>query len=426
MKVLLIGGGGREHAIAWKLAQSKRLTKLYAAPGNGGISQVAECVDIKTTDAPALLKFALLNGVDFTVVGPDDPLAAGIVDLFEDAGQKIFGPKKNAAVIEYSKAFSKDFMKKYGIPTAVHETYSSYDEALRSVTGGPFPVVIKADGLSLGKGVYICPDGLSAAEALTELMVNKKFGESGSSVIIEEYLTGPEVTVLAFADGKTYRPMLSSQDHKRAFDNDEGPNTGGMGAVAPCELYTDKIARYSEVNIFKPTIEGMVKEGRPFTGVLYFSLMLTSDGPKVIEFNARFGDPEAQALLPLLKTDLLDIMLACASGALDTQVIEWERGYSASVVMASGGYPGDYAKGFPIKGLEGYGARAFTDGGAFVFHAGTSLTDGVYRTNGGRVLNVTAKGATLSEALSRAYAVVGGIGFEGAYHRTDIGKYSRP
>ena len=420
MKVLLIGGGGREHALAWKLARSKRLTKLYAAPGNGGISLEAECVDISATDTDALLEFALKEKIDFTVVGPDDPLALGVVDKFEAAGQEIFGPKKNAAMLEYSKAFSKGFMKKYKIPTARHETFTSYGDALSHIKNSAFPTVVKADGLALGKGVYICPDYESAKAALGELMVDQKFGASGSSVIVEEYLSGPEVTVLAFCDGKTVVPMIASQDHKRAYDGDAGPNTGGMGAVAPCALYTEEIAAVCTEKIFYPTLRGMTNEGRPFVGIIYFSLMLTDNGPMVIEYNARFGDPEAQALLPLLKTDLLEIMLACENGTLDQLKIEWEDDYCASVVMASGGYPGNYGKGYEISGLGAFDGRE----DIMIFHAGTAVRDGKFYTNGGRVLNVTAKGRTLAEAVGAAYGAAGEIKFDKAYYRTDIGKYS--
>ena len=417
MKVLLIGGGGREHALAWKLSQSERIIKLFVAPGNGGISRMAECVDIKATDVDALLGFALSEKIDFTVVGPDDPLALGVVDKFKDAGLKIFGPKKNAAVIEYSKAFSKDFMKKYDIPTAGYAVFDSYGDALAYVKNGAFPVVIKADGLALGKGVFICPDIGSAEDALNELMVGKKFGASGSSVIIEEYLTGPEVTVLSFCDGRTVVPMISSQDHKRAFDGDCGPNTGGMGAIAPCGLYTEELAGICFEKIFKPVTEGLINEGRPFAGIIYFSLMLTANGPKVIEFNARFGDPEAQAVLPLLKTDLLEIMLACENGTLDKMKIEWENKYCASVVMGSGGYPGDYAKGYEINGTDEFDGRE----DIIIFHAGTVYRDGKFFTNGGRVLNATATGDTLQNALDLTYGAVKNINFKNAHYRTDIG-----
>jgi len=418
MRVLLIGGGGREHAIAHKLVQSKKVTKLYAAPGNGGIGSIAERVDIKATDIDALLKFALDNKIDFTVVGPDDPLALGVCDIFTNAGLKIFGPNKNAAIIEYSKAFSKGFMKKYEIPNAKYEVFSEHGEALRYVENGDFPAVIKADGLALGKGVYICKNLNEAASALGDLMVEKKFGASGSSVIIEEYMTGPEITVLAFCDGKMLIPMISSQDHKRAYDDDEGPNTGGMGAYAPCGLYTKDIANECEKKIFAPTVDGLIKEGRPFKGIIYFSLMLTENGPRVIEYNARFGDPEAQAVLPLLKTDLLEIMLACESGTLDEINIEWEDGFCASVVMASGGYPGNYETGFEITGLEKFIGRE----DIFIFHAGTELINNKFYTKGGRVLNVTAKAETLGAAIKKAYDAAGEIFFKDAHYRRDIGK----
>ena len=417
MKVLLIGGGGREHALAWKLLQSERLSKLYVAPGNGGISRIAECVEIPATDVGALVRFAADKQIDFTVVGPDDPLSLGIADRFADAGLKIFGPKKNAAIIEYSKVFSKEFMKKYGIPTAGCEIFSSYNDAVRHIEGAAFPAVIKADGLALGKGVYICPDRKSAELALGELMLDKKFGASGDSVLIEEFMTGPEVTVLSFCDGKTLVPMISSQDHKRIFDGDAGPNTGGMGAVAPCGLYTDELAAVCAEKIFAPTCDGLAREKRPFTGVIYFSLMLTENGPRVVEYNARFGDPEAQAVLPLLKTDLLGIMLACENGTLDKINIEWESGFCASVVMASGGYPGSYVKGHEINGLDKFG----NDKDTIVFHAGTAYRDGKFVTNGGRVLNVTATAGTLGAALEKAYGAVKEIDFKDAHYRTDIG-----
>ena len=416
MDILVIGGGGREHAIVRKLKESPRTGKLYCAPGNGGIAAEAECVEIKATDIPAMVLFAKEHDVDF--VAPDDPLAAGMVDALEKEGIAAFGPRANAAVIEASKVFSKDLMKRYGIPTAQYEVFSDPAEAVAWIEkNNRFPIVVKADGLALGKGVLICSDLEAAKDAVKEIMEDKVFGASGSRVVVEEFLTGPEVSVLAFTDGHCVKPMVSSKDHKRASDNDEGLNTGGMGTISPNPYYTDAIAEECMNTIFLPTIEAMKREGRPFKGCLYFGLMITPDGPKVIEYNARFGDPETQVVLPRLKTDFVDIVMAVVEERLAELPIEWSDEACACVVMASGGYPGHYEKGIPIEGLDENGQVD----GAVVYHAGTALRDGKFVTNGGRVLGVTATGETLPEALKKAYEAVGRIHWEGVHFRHDIG-----
>ena len=416
MKVLVVGGGGREHAICTSLKKSKRITQLYCAPGNGGISEIAECVDIPATDIDAMTRFAKENGIDFVMVAPDDPLALGMVDAMEAAGIRAFGPHKNAAVIESSKVFSKDLMAKYNIPTAKYEVFTEAEKAIAYIREQGAPIVVKADGLALGKGVVVAADIETAEDAVWSMMRDNKFGNSGARVVIEECMTGPEVTVLAFTDGKTVKPMLSSQDHKRAFDNDIGPNTGGMGAFCPSPKYTSEIAEVCMDTIFKPTIDAMNSEGRPFKGVIYFGLMLTPNGPRVIEYNARFGDPEAQAVLLMLKTDLLDIFDAIIDEKLAEIDIEWNDGFSCCVVMASGGYPEKYDKGIEITGFEN------VPGDITVFHAGTQKNGGKYHTNGGRVLGVTALGDSLPDAARRAYDGVALISFENAHFRTDIGK----
>ncbi|MBR5467866.1 MAG: phosphoribosylamine--glycine ligase [Firmicutes bacterium] len=417
MKVLLVGSGGREHAIVWKLKQSEKIEKIYCAPGNAGIAQDAECVPIGAMEFDKLVAFAKENAIDFTIIGMDDPLVGGVVDAFEAEGLKVFGPRKNAAIIEGSKAFSKDLMKKYGIPTAKYETFDNYDAAKEYVSAQEMPIVIKADGLALGKGVLICQTMDEAYAALDEIMVDKKFGASGSKVVIEEFLTGPEVSVLSFCDGKTVVPMVSAQDHKRAYDNDEGLNTGGMGTFSPSRIYTPEIDAECMKTIFQPTVDAMAAEGRPFVGILYFGLMLTKDGMKVIEYNARFGDPETQVVLPRLKTDLIEIMEACVEGRLDQMDIQWYDNAAVCVVLASGGYPLDYTKGYEITGLDEIKKRE----DIVVFHAGTASKEGKFVTNGGRVLGITGLGKDLDEAIKIAYEGVEVVDFEKKHFRHDIG-----
>ena len=414
MKVLVVGSGGREHAICWKISQSPKVDKIYCAPGNAGIAEVAECVDIKAMEFDKLVAFAKENAIDLTVIGMDDPLVGGIVDAFEAEGLRVFGPRKNAAILEGSKAFSKDLIKKYNIPTAAYETFTSADEAKKYLETAKYPIVLKADGLALGKGVIIAQNLEEAEQAVHEMIDDGKFGKSGSRVVIEEFLTGPEVSVLAFTDGKTVKPMVSAQDHKRVYDNDKGLNTGGMGTFSPSRLYDDAKAEECMKNIFVPTIKAMSSEGRPFKGVLYFGLMMTANGVKVIEYNCRFGDPETQVVLPRLKTDLVEIMEAVIDERLDEINIEWEDNAAVCVVMASGGYPVSYKKGYEISGLDNVGDLT-------VFHAGTAVKDGKIVTNGGRVLGVTAVGKDLDEAIKNAYAGVAKISWTDEFHRSDIG-----
>ena len=419
VKILVVGGGGREHAIIRKLLESPRTEKIYCAPGNGGISCDAECIDVKATDIPGMVALAKEKAVDFVFVAPDDPLAAGMVDALEEAGIPAFGPRANAAVIESSKVFSKNLMKKYSIPTAAYETFSDPAAAMEYIRSrGTYPVVVKADGLALGKGVLICEDEKAAADAVHSIMEDKIFGASGSQVVVEEFLTGPEVSVLAFTDGQSVKPMVSSQDHKRALDGDKGLNTGGMGTISPNPHYDDAMADRCMKEIFLPTIHAMNAEGRPFKGCLYFGLMLTPDGPKVIEYNSRFGDPETQVVLPRLKTDFVDVLEAVMENRLADQPVEWLDGAAACVVMASGGYPLSYPKGLEITGLDANGQVS----GATVYHAGTTKQDGRFYTAGGRVLGITALGSTLDEALSLAYDAVSRIHFDGAHYRRDIGR----
>lgn len=419
MKLLVVGSGGREHAVIHKLKENSSIEKIYCAPGNGGISAEAECVDIKATDVEGMVNFAKENQIDFCIVTPDDPLALGMVDAMGKEGIPCFGPKANAAIIEASKAFSKDLMKKYNIPTAEYEIFEDEKEALKYIEEkNQFPIVIKADGLALGKGVLICESLSDAKTALHEMMFEHIFGKSGSKVVVEEFMTGPEVSVLAFTDSKTIKPMISSMDHKRANDNDEGLNTGGMGTIAPSPYYTKEIADECMEKIFLPTINAMNKEGRPFKGCLYFGLMLTPNGPRVVEYNCRFGDPETQVVLPLLKSDLLDIMKACHDETLENTPVEWSDEACACVVEASGGYPVKYEKGFEISGLDENGQHE----GVTVYHAGTKKENGKYYTNGGRVLGITGKGKDLQEALDKAYKAVKEITFEKMHYRTDIGK----
>ena len=414
MKVLVVGGGGREHAICVTLAKSPKVDKIWCAPGNGGIADVAECVDIKATDIEKMVAFAKEVQPDLVMVAPDDPLALGMVDAMEEAGLRAFGPKKNAAIIEGSKSFAKDLMHKYNIPTAGYAVFENSADAIAYIKEQGAPIVVKADGLALGKGVTVAMTEDDAIAAVKDAIDGGAFGGAGGPVVIEEYLTGPEVSVLAFVDGKHLKTMPSAQDHKRAYDHDEGPNTGGMGAFSPSRFYTDDIAKTCMETIFKPTVEAMAKEGRPFKGVLYFGLMLTPKGPKVIEYNARFGDPETQAVLSRLNSDLFDIFNAVIDEKLDEMDIQWADNAACCVCMASGGYPKAYEKGKEITGLSDV-----TD--SFVFHAGTKVQDGKMLTAGGRVLGVTATAPTLDEAIRKAYADVKKIHFDGAHYRTDIG-----
>jgi len=417
MKLLVIGGGGREHAIVWKLKENEDITQIYCAPGNAGISRIAKCVDIKATEIEKLVSFAKENEIDFTVIGPDDPLALGITDAFLQAGLSVFGPRKNAAIIEYSKAYSKELMKKYNIPTAAYEIFDDYEKALAYAKKSNHPLVIKADGLALGKGVVICGDINESEAALKAMMIDGRFGASGHTVVIEEFLTGPEVTVLAFCDGKTVVPMVSSQDHKRAFDGDEGPNTGGMGAISPSPYYTPDVAKICADTIFKPTLNALIEENRPYTGIIYFGLMLTKNGPKVIEYNSRFGDPEAQAVLPRLETDLFTILKACVEQNLDKIEIKWKQSAAVCVVLASGGYPLSYKTGYEITGLD----TLENNKDLYVFQAGTALSGGKTITAGGRVLGVTAMGENTAAAAKAAYDGLAKIDFKDMHYRKDIG-----
>ena len=423
MNILIIGGGGREHAIARALSRSAKTEKLWCAPGNGGISAIAECFpEVKATDLDGVVALAEKLQPDYVFVAPDDPLVMGLADRLNEKGFKTFGPKANAAIIEGSKSFSKSLMKKYGIPTAAYETFTEEDKAVEYIKSqNSYPAVIKADGLALGKGVVIAKDFDEAKAAVHSMLVDGKFGKSGSEIVIEEFMEGTEVTVLAFTDGKTVKPMVSSMDHKRAFDNDEGLNTGGMGTIAPNPLYTEKIAEECTEKIFKPTVAAMSAEGRPFKGCLYFGLMLTKDGAKVVEYNSRFGDPEAQVVLPLLETDLVEIMEAVWEERLDALDIKWSENSCACVVMASGGYPEKYETGKEISGLNSDGQAINAADGAYVYHAGTKREGGKFYTAGGRVLGVTAVGKDLRSALDKAYEAAGAISFEKAHYRKDIG-----
>ena len=417
MKILVIGGGGREHAVIRKLKESPKVTEILCAPGNGGIGQLARCIsDVKATDVDGIVRLAQEEKVDFVVVTPDDPLALGCVDRLEEAGIPAFGPNAQAAQMEASKIFSKRLMEKYGIPTAKSAIFTDCAQALSYLDTQSAPIVVKADGLALGKGVVVAQTMDEAREAVREMMEGGKFGQSGARVLIEECMTGPEVTVLCFSDGKTIVPMLSSQDHKRVFDGNKGPNTGGMGAFCPSPLYTPEIAARTEKEILLPTLHAMSAEGITFKGVLYVGLMLTPQGPKVVEYNARFGDPETQAILPLLKSDLMEIFMAVREQRLSEMHIEWESGAAACIVLASGGYPGKYESGKPITGLD-----AAAQAGAYVYHAGTRATGDGYVTAGGRVLGVTAKGESLAAALKAAYAAAEKVHFDGAHMRHDIG-----
>lgn len=419
MKVLVIGGGGREHAIVYKLSQSPQVDKIYCAPGNAGIASLAECVRIPVMDFAAQVKFAKENGIDLTVVAPDDPLVAGAVDAFKAAGLRVFGPEAKAAIIEGSKAFSKDLMKKYNIPSAAYETFDDPDKAIEYLKTAKMPIVLKADGLALGKGVLICNNLDEAIEGVKTIMLDKKFGTAGNKMVIEEFMTGREVSVLLFCDGTNIKAMSSAQDHKRAKDNDEGLNTGGMGNFSPSPFYTDEIKEFCENKIFKPTMAAMKAEGRDFVGVLFVGLMLTEDGPKVLEYNARFGDPEAQVVLPRLENDIIDVFNACIDGKLDEIDLKFTDNACVCVILASDGYPLEYKKGFVIKGLENFKDKK----GYYVFHSGTAKDfDGNIITNGGRVLGVTAIGDNLKEARANAYAAVDWVDFDNKYYRHDIGK----
>ena len=418
MNVLVVGSGGREHAICTSVKKSKRLGKLYCAPGNAGIAQIAECVPIGVMEFDRIAAFAKENAIDMVVVAPDDPLAAGLVDVLNDAGIRAFGPNKAAAILEGSKAFSKDLMKKYHIPTAEYENFDDADKALAYLENCKMPIVLKADGLALGKGVLICNTLEEAKEGVREIMLDKKFGASGNRMVIEEFMTGREVSVLSFCDGKTIRIMTSAQDHKRAKDNDEGLNTGGMGTFSPSPFYTKEVDEICKKEIYQKTVDAMSAEGRPFKGVIFFGLMLTADGPKVLEYNARFGDPEAQVVLPRMKNDILDIFDACIDGELDQYELEFEDNAAVCVVLASDGYPVSYEKGFPIEGFENFEGKD----DYYCFHAGTKIADGKIVTNGGRVLGITAKGTDLKEARAKAYEATEWIFFGNKYMRHDIGK----
>ncbi len=417
MNVLVVGSGGREHALVWKLKQSQLVDKIYCAPGNAGIAETAECVPIAPMEFDKLIAFVKDKSIEYTIIGMDDPLAGGIVDAFEAEGLKVFGPKQNAAILESSKAFSKNLMKKYGIPTAQYEVFSEYEQAKQYLSKQEMPIVIKADGLALGKGVLICKTMEEAQSGLAEMMLDKKFGAAGATVVIEEFMEGPEVSILSFCDGKTVVPMVSAQDHKRALDFDEGLNTGGMGAFSPSKFYTEEMNDQCMKEIYQPTLDAMAKEGRTFVGIIYFGLMYTKNGMRVIEYNARFGDPETQAVLPRLKTDLLEIMIACTNGTLDKIQIEWYDNAAVCVVLASGGYPVSYEKGYPITGLKELKEKE----DVIAFHAGTAKKGENFVTNGGRVLGITAVGKNLEEAITKAYDGVEVIDFEKKHFRHDIG-----
>ena len=419
MKILIVGSGGREHAIAWKVAQSPKVDKIYCAPGNAGISEYAECVDIGAMEFDKLVAFAKEKQIDLTVVGMDDPLVGGIVDAFEAEGLRVFGPRKNAAILEGSKAFSKDLMKKYHIPTAAYENFTSAEDALHYLETAKMPIVLKADGLALGKGVLICNTLEEAKAGVKEIMEDKKFGSAGNTMVVEEFMTGREVSVLSYVDGKTIKIMSSAQDHKRAKDGDQGLNTGGMGNFSPSPFYTKEVGEFCQKLIYQATVDAMAAEGRPFTGVIFFGLMLTEDGPKVLEYNARFGDPEAQVVLPRMKNDIIDVMEACVDGKLDTIDLQFEDNAAVCVVLASDGYPVSYEKGFPITGLEKFEGK----NDYFCFHAGTKFDEnGTIVTNGGRVLGITATGKDLKEARAKAYEATEWVDFANKYMRHDIGR----
>lgn len=418
MKVLIVGSGGREHAIAWKVAQSPKVEKIYCAPGNAGIEEYAECVNIGAMEFEKLAAFAKEKQIDLTVIGMDDPLVGGVVDVFEAEGLRVFGPRKNAAILEGSKAFSKDLMKKYNIPTAAYENFDDPEKALSYLETAPMPIVLKADGLALGKGVLICNTLEEAKEGVKSIMMDKKFGAAGNQMVIEEFMTGREVSVLSFVDGKTIKIMTSAQDHKRALDGDQGLNTGGMGTFSPSPFYTDEVDAFCKEYIYQKTVDAMAEEGREFKGIIFFGLMLTEKGPRVLEYNARFGDPETQVVLPRMKNDIVDVFEACVDGTLDQIDLEFEDNAAVCVVLASDGYPVKYEKGFEIRGLENFKDKD----GYYVFHAGSKLNDGKIVTNGGRVLGVTATGKDLKEARANAYEATKWVDFDNKYCRSDIGK----
>ncbi len=419
MKVLIVGSGGREHAIAVSVAKSPKVDKIYCAPGNAGIGQIAECVAIGAMEFDRLAAFAKEKQVDLTIIGMDDPLVGGVVDVFEAEGLRVFGPRKNAAVLEGSKAVSKDLMKKYNIPTAAYENFDDADKALAYLETARFPIVLKADGLALGKGVLICNTLDEARAGVRSIMLDKQFGTAGNRMVIEEFMTGREVSVLSYVDGRTIRTMTSAQDHKRAQDGDQGPNTGGMGTFSPSPFYTAEVDAFCREHIYQATVDAMAAEGREFKGIIFFGLMLTPEGPKVLEYNARFGDPEAQVVLPRMKNDIIDVVEACIDGTLDEIDLQFEDNAAVCVVLASDGYPVRYDKGLEIRGLEQFDGRD----GYYCFHAGTKLDEnGKFVTNGGRVLGVTAKGADLREARANAYAATEWIDFDNKYMRHDIGK----
>lgn len=418
MKVLIVGGGGREHAIAYCVAKSSKVEKMYCAPGNAGIAELAECVPIGAMEFDKLVTFAKEKAIDLAIVGMDDPLVGGLIDEFEKAGIRAFGPRKNAAILEGSKAFSKDLMKKYDIPTAAYENFDNADEALAYLETAKFPIVLKADGLALGKGVLICNTLEEAKSGVKEIMLDKKFGASGNTMVVEEFMTGREVSVLSFVDGKTIKTMTSAQDHKRAKDGDQGLNTGGMGTFSPSPFYTKEVDEFCRKYVYQKTVDAMAAEGREFKGIIFFGLMLTEDGPKVLEYNARFGDPEAQVVLPRMKNDLIDVIEACIDGTLDQVDLQFEDNAAVCVVLASDGYPVAYEKGLPITGLDEFKKHE----GYYCFHAGTKFDGDQIVTNGGRVLGVTAKGATLKEARANAYKATEWVKFDNKYMRHDIGK----
>ncbi len=418
MKVLIVGSGGREHAIAWKVAKSSKVSKIYCAPGNAGIASIAECVAIGAMEFDKLVAFAKEKEIDLTIIGMDDPLVGGVVDAFEAEGLRVFGPRKNAAILEGSKAFSKDLMKKYGIPTAAYENFDSPEAALEYLETSTYPIVLKADGLALGKGVLICNTKEEAKEGVKTLMLDKQFGNAGNTIVIEEFMTGREVSVLSFVDGNTIKIMTSAQDHKRAKDNDEGLNTGGMGTFSPSPFYTAEVDKFCQENIYQKTVDAMKAEGREFKGIIFFGLMLTPNGPKVLEYNARFGDPETQVVLPRMKNDIVEVFEACVDGTLDKIELEFEDNAAVCVVLASDGYPEHYEKGFKITGFENFEGRD----DYFVFHAGTKFDGEDIVTNGGRVLGVVAKGSDLKVARANAYEATKLVDFANKYMRNDIGK----
>ena len=417
MKVLIVGSGGREHAIAWAVSKSAKADKIYCAPGNAGIEEYAECVNIGAMEFDKLVAFAKEKEIDLTIIGMDDPLVGGVVDAFEAEGLRVFGPRKNAAIIEGSKAFSKDLMKKYNIPTAGYENFDSDEAALAYLETAKFPIVLKADGLALGKGVLICNTLEEAKDGVKTIMEDKKFGDAGNRMVIEEFMTGREVSVLAFCDGKTIKCMTSAQDHKRAKDGDQGLNTGGMGTFSPSPFYTKEVDAYCREHIYQPTVDAMRSEGRTFQGIIFFGLMLTKEGPKVLEYNARFGDPETQVVLPRMKNDIVDLFEACIDQTLDKIDLQFENNAAVCVVLASDGYPVHYEKGLPISGLEAFDGKD----DYFVFHAGTKFDGDTIVTNGGRVLGVTATGPRLTNALSHAYEAAEKIHFDKLHKRSDIG-----